>query len=86
MATVTRRTETCTRAPILSSLRRMVPAVARATGGRQRDPAQAASSTQAIDANDKRSWLDRMARVEVRSANRSSRDSRVRFSISLRAQ
>jgi hypothetical protein len=39
-----------------------------------------------MDANHKRSWLARIVAAEVRSANRSSWHSLMRFSISPRAQ
>jgi hypothetical protein len=47
---------------------------------------KAQSSAQAMDANHKRSWLARIVAAEVRSANRSSWHSLMRFSVSLRAQ
>ena len=45
---------------------------------------RAQSSTQAMEANHSRNGLARMLLVEVRSANRSSRHSLMRFSISPR--
>lgn len=72
---------------ISSNASRIVPQVACANcvcaRPIQRSPQ---SSTYAIAANHRRSWLVRMVAVEVRSANRSSWHSLMRFSISTRAQ
>src|SRR5258708_16408849 len=69
IATLMRRTLMRTRAPILSSLRRMVPQVALAysvSWSPMRRKAQ--SSTTTIEANHRRIWLARIVAVEVRSA------------------
>ena len=66
MATVTRRTLSLTRAPIFSSLRRIVPQLARANwvnGNPIRR--RALSSTYAIEANHRRNWLACMLAAEV---------------------
>jgi hypothetical protein len=69
MASLMRRTLVRTRAPIFSSLRRIVPQAARGElGVRQADAAQGADHDMAIAANHSRNWLARMVLAEVRSA------------------
>src|SRR6516162_9687205 len=76
-----RRTLTRTSAPILNSLRRIVPQVASANWVcRKATRRRAQTSTYAIAANHSRNWLARMVLAEVRSANRSSWHSLMRFS------
>ena len=65
----------------------MLPQVALASSVPARPRRRSAvTSTQAIEANHSRSWLARMVAALVRSANRSSWHSLIRFSISPRAQ
>src|SRR5690348_9916222 len=60
-----------TSAPILNSLRRIVPQVASANWVCRRAMRRTAqTSTYAIAANHSRNWLARMVLAEVRSANR----------------
>jgi len=82
-----RRTLRVTWAPIFRSFRRMVPQVALASSvWMSAIRRSAVSSTLAIEANQRRSWLARMVAALVRSAMRSSWHSLMRFSISPRAQ
>jgi len=82
-----RRTETVTRAPIFSSVVRIVPLVALASRVPARPRRRSAHiKTYAREENHRRSWLVRMVIAGVRSANRSVWHSLIRFSMSPRAQ
>ena len=71
MATLTLRAETITRAPVLRSLRRSVPAVARASPVPASARRRAAMRMEAKAEKRSRSWLAGRREAEVRSANRS---------------